>query len=775
MKFSVGQPITRTEDPRLLTGGGRYMDDVSVSGQAYGYVLRSPHAHATIRKVDTATAKTLPGVLAVLTYAEVKADNLGDMPCLVPMQNRDGTERGDTPRPILANGRVRHVGDPVAFVVAETLAQARDGAEAIEVDYAPLPATIDTVGATKSGAPLVWDHIKSNLDFDWESGDAKAVDADFAKAAHTHKIEILNNRVVVNSMEPRGALAEYDQASDRSTLHTPCQGVHLIGMQIGDLVLKIGKAKLRVMSGDVGGGFGMKIFLYPEQCLTVWASRRLNRAVKWLPDRSEAFMSDNQGRDNVSVAEMAMDKDLKFLAMRVTTWSAMGAYLSNFGPFIPTLAGSHMITGVYDIPSAYVNIKGTMTNTVPIDAYRGAGRPEAAYLVERLVDSIARAHKLPLDELKRRNFIAAQKMPYKTALQNTYDSGEFATVMDKAMARADWKGFAARRAEAKTRGRLRGIGMANYIEKCGGEPPETAVVKFQADDTVHVLIGNQSNGQGHETMYKQIMSQELGIDQEKIRVIQGDSDSVPDGMTGGSRAGPTGGAAMLGVAQKIRKKGRDIAAGILEASAVDIEYRDGEFRVAGTDRRVPLFAVAKAAKDPAKLPKGMEPGLDDQHTDATAVATFPNGCHIVEVEIDPETGSITMPRYTVVDDFGAVINPLLLAGQVHGGITQGLGQAITEQAVYDAGSGQLITGSYMDYAMPRADLVPSFDFSTHNVRCTTNPLGIKGAGEAGAIGAPPALINALIDALNPATGLTHIDMPATPDKIWAALKGRKAA
>jgi aerobic carbon-monoxide dehydrogenase large subunit len=765
MKFSVGQPVTRTEDPRLLTGAGRYMDDVSVAGQAYGHVLRSPHAHATIRKIDTAAAKKMPGVLAVLTYAEVKADDVGDMPCLVPMQNRDGSERGDTPRPILANGRVRHVGDAVAFIVAETLAQARDAAEAVEIDYAALPSTVDTVGATKAGAPLVWDTIKSNLVFDWESGDAKAVDAAFAKAAHVHKVELVNNRVVVNSMEPRGALADYDAASDKSTLYTPCQGVHVIHGQIAEVILKIGKPKFRVVAGDVGGGFGMKIFLYPEQCLAVWASRRLKRAVKWLPDRSEAFLSDIQGRDNVSVAEMAMDRDLKFLALRVTTWASMGAYLSNFAPFIPTLAGSHMITGVYDIPAAYVNVKGSMTNTVPTDAYRGAGRPEAAYLIERLVDSIARQHKVPLADLKRRNFVATAAMPYHTALGNDYDSGEFAALMDKAIARSDWTGFAARRAEAKKRGKLRGIGMANYIEKCGGGPPETAVVKFKDDDTVDVLIGCQANGQGHETMYKQIMSQELGIDQEKIRVIQGDSDIVPDGMTGGSRAGAVGGVAMLGVADKVRKKGRDIAAGMLEVSAVDVEFRDGEFHVSGTDRKVSLFAVAKKAKG----------GLDDEFTETSVYSTFPNGCHIVEVEIDPDTGTLAIPRYTVVDDFGATINPMLLAGQVHGGIVQGLGQAMTEQAVYDSKSGQLVTGSYMDYAMPRADLVPSFDFNLHNVRCTTNALGIKGAGEAGAIGSPPALINAIIDALNPDTGTTHLDMPATPDRIWALLKTRKAA
>jgi carbon-monoxide dehydrogenase large subunit len=775
MKFGIGQSVARTEDPRLLTGGGRYVDDFIAQGQAYGHVLRSPHAAAKITKLDAAAAKKMPGVLAVLTHADAAADKLGDMPCLVPMQNRDGSERGDTPRPILANGRVRHVGDPVAFVVAESLGQARDAAETIEVEYSELPSVVDTVGAAKPGAPLVWDDIKSNVVFDWEQGDAKAVDAAFAKAAHTHKIELVNNRVVVNSMEPRGALADYDASSDRSTLYTTCQGVHVIHGQIADAILHIDKAKLRVVSGDVGGGFGMKIFLYPEPCLAVWASRKLKRAVKWTPDRSEAFQSDTQGRDNVSVAEMAMDKDLKFLALRVTTHAAMGAYLSNFGPFIPTLAGAHMITGLYRIPAAYVNVKGTMTNTVPTDAYRGAGRPEAAYLIERLVDSIARTFKTPIDEVKRRNFVSPQEMPYHTALDNDYDSGEFTAIMEKCMARADWKGFAARRAEAGKRGKLRGIGMANYIEKCGGAPDETAMVKFNDDDTVSVLIGNQTNGQGHETMYKMMLSDRLSIDVEKIRIVQGDSDLVPNGMTGGSRAGSVGGAAIVAAAEKVKEKGKQIAAGLLETAAVDIEYRDGEFRVAGTDKSVSLFAVARAAQDPAKLPKGMEPGLDQTHMHLPDAATFPNGCHIIEVEIDADTGTLTIPRYTVVDDFGDTINPMLLAGQVHGGITQGVGQALTEQAVYDPGSGQLVTGSLMDYAVPRADLVPSFDFTTHNVRCTTNPLGIKGAGEAGAIGAPPALVNAIIDALQPETGLIHIDMPATPAKIWTALHAKAKA
>ncbi len=775
MKFGIGQAVTRLEDRRLLTGGGNYTDDVKVAGCAYAYVLRSPYASAKIGSIDVAEAKAAPGVLAVLTVADADADGLGTIPCLVPLKNRDGGSRADTPRPVLARGQVRHVGDPVALVVGETLAQARDAAELIMVDYEELPSVVDTVGAAKPGAPKVWEHIEGNLCFDWEIGDRAATEAAFAKAKRAVQVEIVNNRIVVNSMEPRGAVADYDAPSDRSTLYTSTQGPHIVYGQLADAVLKIGKEKLRVVTNDVGGGFGMKIFLYPEQALAVWASRRLKRPVKWTPDRSEAFMSDIQGRDNVTIAEAALDADGRFLALRFTTWAAMGAYLSNFGPFIPTGAGAGMQNGLYAVPAIYVNVKGVMTNTVPTDAYRGAGRPEAAYMVERLVDHAGRETGLGAAEIRRRNFIKPEQMPYKTTLGDVYDSGEFEALMTACMERADWAGFEARRAEAKGRGKLRGIGMATYVERCSGGQPDTALIRFEDDDTVTLLMSNQSNGQGHQTLYTQVLSDQLGIDAERIRIVQGDTDRTPNGMTGGSRAAPVGGAAVMGVADKVKSKGRQIAAHLLEAAAVDIEYADGAFTVAGTDRSITLFDLARKAKDKASLPEGVEPGLDDDFTRVPEAATFPNGCHIAEIEVDPDTGVAAILRYTVVDDFGGVVNPIMLMGQVHGGIVQGVGQALYEQTVYEEGSGQLLTGSFMDYAMPRADLVPMFDFTTRNVPCPTNPLGIKGAGEAGAIGAPPAIINALVDALAPAVGLKHIDMPATPAAVWRALQKRQAA
>ncbi|MEO8560104.1 MAG: xanthine dehydrogenase family protein molybdopterin-binding subunit, partial [Rhodospirillales bacterium] len=712
-KFGIGQSIKRVEDPRLLSGGGRYTDDYKLASKpARAYVLRSPHAHATIDRIDTEAAKQAPGVLAVLTYDEVKADKLGDIPCLVPIQNRDGSARGDTARPILANGKVRHVGDPVALVVAETLEQARDAAELIEIDYGSLPAVTASRAALENGAPQVWDNIKGNLCFDWELGNRQGVEDAFAKAARVVTLELVNNRVVVNSMEPRGAVADYDAATDRSTLYTSTQGVHVVHGQIANAVLHIPAEKLRCISGDVGGGFGMKIFLYPEQCLAVWASRKLKRAVKWIPDRSEAFLSDVQGRDHVSLAEMALDKDHRFLGLRVTTWANMGGYLSNFGPFIPTGAGTTMLAGLYKTPVVYCNVKGVMTNTVPTDAYRGAGRPEAAYLIERLVDHIAREVGVTPAEIRHRNFVAPSAMPWTTAFADVFDSGEFEILMGEAQQRADWAGFAAREADSKRHGKLRGIGMATYVEKCSGGTPDTAIVKFNPDDTVTVYMSNQTNGQGHETAYTQILSDRLSIDAEKIHIVQGDTDVTPNGMTGGSRAIPVGGAAVMGAADKIIDKGKAVAGSVLEASEADIEYVEGNFRIVGTDRKASLFEVAKAARDP-KHNGGKVESLDDSFTRTPEAATFPNGCHICEIEIDPETGQVAIQRYTVVDDFGGALNPMLLTGQVHGGIAQGLGQALSEHAVYDPDSGQLISGSFMDYAMPRADLLPFIDFSMH--------------------------------------------------------------
>ena len=768
-KFGIGDSVRRLEDPRLLTGGGRYTDDTKLSQPAARmYVLRSPHAHADIKKVDTTAAKKAPGVLAVFTGADVEKEGFGDVPCLVPLDNKDGTPRADTSRPMLAKDRVRHVGDPVALVVADTLDQAKDAAELIEVDYAPRAHTVGTYESAQPGAPLVHDHIKSNIAFDWAMGDQAATDAAFKKAARTVSLRLVNQRLVVNSMEPRGAICEYDAKDDRSTLWVSSQGVHMIRPVVADMILKIGSGKLRVRTGDVGGGFGMKIFVHPEYPMVVWASRALKRTVKWIPDRQEAFQSDVQGRDHVSIAEMALDKECRFLGCRITTYAALGAYLNHFSVFIPTMAGSSMLNGLYQTPAVYVNVKGVMTNTVPTDAYRGAGRPEAAYLVERFVDHIARETGLTPDEIRARNFIKPNQLPFKTALGDTYDSGDFDAVMRKGMEKADWKGFAARRAQSEKAGKWRGIGMATYVEKCSGGGPETVKAVFNEDATITLYTGNQTNGQGHETALRQIASAKLGIDVENIRLVQGDSDVVPEGFTGGSRTIAINGVATIAVADKIIAKGKPLAANLLEASAADIDYKDGSFQIVGTDRSVSLFDVAKANKG----------GLDDEFTRTPEADTYPNGCHICEIELDPDTGTLEIKNYSVVDDFGMALNPLLLQGQVHGGIGQGVGQALSEHAVYDKDSGQLMSGSFMDYAFPRADIVPNVKFDLHNSPCKTNPLGVKGAGEAGAIGAPPSVINAIVDAIHAHTGIKHVDMPVTAASLWAAIEAgrtKKAA
>jgi carbon-monoxide dehydrogenase large subunit len=757
-KFSLGQAVTRVEDLTLVRGAGRYADDVRLAGELHAYVLRSPHAHASIRGIDATAARKAEGVAAVLTGADVKADGLGDIPCLIPITNVDGTPRGETPRPILALERVRHVGDPVTLVVADTLAHAKDAAELIEVDYDSLPAVADTYAAVQPGAAPVWPRIESNVCFDIAMGDAKGVDAAFARARRVVKLALVNNRLVANPLEPRAALADYDAATDHSTLYTPTQGPHVILEQLVDPILKLDQKKLRVVSGNVGGAFGMKIFLHPEQALAVWASRRLKRPVRWTAERSEAFLSDVQGRDNYSIAELALDADARFIALRVTTYANMGAYLSNYGPFIPQLA-FYVLSSVYRIPAISLNIKGVVTNTVPVDAYRGAGRPEGIYLIERLVDYASRELGIAPDELRRRNFI--ETFPYKTACDTEYDSGDFPGAMKLAMERADWAGFAARREAAAKRGKLRGLGLAMYIERCGGGSGDTITVRVGGEGKVTLISGMQDNGQGHITSFKQLLSDKLGIDAEAIEVVQGDTDVVPSGMTGGSRFLAIGGVAAMAAAGEAVDRGKEAAAGLLEAAAADVEYHDGRFWIAGTDRGVSLFEVAKKAN-----------GLEATHTRAPEKYTFPNGCHVVEVEIDAETGETAILRYTIVDDFGRTINPLLAQGQIHGGTVQGVGQALLEHGIYDAESAQLVTGSFMDYAMPRADDLPSFDCTFNNVPCTGNPLGVKGAGEAGAVGAPAAVVNAVVDALQPRTGLKHIDMPATREKVWRALQGQ---
>ena len=765
-KFGIGQAVKRTEDQRLLTGTGKFVGDVDLPGQAHAYVLRSPEAHAEIGKVDTAAAKKMPGVLAVLTGDDLKADGVADLPCLLSINSKDGKPNLVPSYPVLAQGRVRHVGQPVVLVVAETLAQARDAAEAVVIDYKTLPAVTEGPDAIKSGAPEIHGNVPGNLCFHWHDGDAAKVDVAFAKAAKTVKIDLINNRIVANSMETRGAVASWDKAQGTLFVHTTCQGSHHIRRVLADLVFKIPTDKVRVVTTDVGGGFGMKYFCYPEHVLTVWATRRLGRPVKWISDRADAFLSDVHGRDHVSHVEMALDKDHKILGLRILTVANLGAYLSNFAPMIPTGAGQGMHTGVYAIPAAYNEVKGVFTNTVPIDAYRGAGRPEAAYLIERTMD--AAAFDLGIDgaELRRRNFAPEAAMPYTNAFKVTYDSGNFVRLMDEARKLSGWgNGFEDRRKAAASKGRLRGLGMSYYVERCAGGGGEAATVRIEADDTVTLLIGTQNNGQGHETAYAQVVSERLGVPFEKVRVRQGDTAEIATGGgTGGSRSVPVGAHSCQKASDALIDAGKPHAADLLEAAAVDIEFKEGRYAIAGTDRRASIFEVAKAARA-----KGGGTFLAaGEYTPAGA--TYPNGCHICEVEVDRDTGEVALVDYWAVDDFGTIVNPMLLAGQVHGGVGQGVGQALLEHTIYDPETGQLLTGSFMDYTMPRAGDLPSIRFSTINIPCRNNPLGIKGAGEAGTIGATPAVVNAVVDALKPLK-VRHVDMPLTPQRVWQAMQG----
>jgi carbon-monoxide dehydrogenase large subunit len=768
-QYGMGQAVRRTEDRRLLTGHGRFTDDITLARQAYAHVLRSPHAHARITRLDTAAAEAAPGVLGVFTGADLAADGIGPMPCLAPIRSRDGSAAHMPPHPCLVIDRVRHVGDQIAFIVAETLDQARDAAERIEIDYETLPSVTGTAAALAPDQALVWDDIPGNLCFDWEMGDEAAAKAGFAKAAKTVSLDLVNNRVVVATMETRNALGAYEASDERYTLYTGSQGTHLLRQLLAGSVLGVPESRIRVVTPDVGGGFGMKAFLYAEQALVLYAAKKLGRPVKWVSERSEAFLTDIQGRDHVTRAAAALDEAGRFLAFRFDTTANLGAYLSNYAPFIPTMAGSAMLAGVYATPAVYVRVKGVFTHSAPVDAYRGAGRPEAAYAVERLVDKAARALGIAPDELRRRNFIRPEQMPFRTSMGLVYDSGDFAKNLDDALAIADQPGLAARKAESARRGKLRGLGFASYIEQCGGGGDEFAELRFDSAGAVTLLIGTQASGQGHETAYAQIIAEGLGLPFERIRVVQGDSDLVADGSgTGGSRSLPVGGMSTKLAIDKVIERGRKIAAHLMEAAEADIEFSDGQFRIAGTDRATGLTEIVQAAFS-GNLPPGMEGGFDETARWKPPAGTFPNGTHIVELEVDPETGATELLRYVVVDDFGTVVNPLLLAGQVHGGVVQGVGQALHEGVAYDPVSGQPLTGSFLDYGLPRADDLPPIEFSWNVIPCRTNPLGIKGAGEAGAIGAPPAVINALVDALAP-LGIDHIDMPATPLSIWQAIQ-----
>ncbi|MGQ0664408.1 MAG: xanthine dehydrogenase family protein molybdopterin-binding subunit [Pseudomonadota bacterium] len=777
IKFGVGQSIRRTEDLRFLTGSGLYTDDITVPRQACAYFLRSPHAHARLLKVDSGPAKSAPGVLGVFTGADLAAAGIGHLPCGVAIENRDGSKMRVPPRPAIAADRVRFVGDTVAMVVAETLSQAKDAAELIAVGYDPLPAVAETGAALAPGAPQIWDVAKNNVAFDWTIGDEAKTRAAFAGAHKVVALDLVNNRLVPNSMEPRNAIGEYSPAEGRFTLHTSSQGSHTIRAALADNIFKLPLHRIRVVTPDVGGAFGMKTFLFPEYVCVLFAAQALARGVKWTGERGDAFLSDTHGRDHLTHAELALESDGRFLAIKVSTLANLGAYLSQYGPFIPTLAGSGLLCGVYTAAAAFVEVKGVFTNTAPVDAYRGAGRPEAAYVVERLVDAAARETGRSPDDIRRRNFIPPEAMPYKTPLRVTYDSGDFAKNMDDAMRLADWAGLPPRRAAAAKDGKLRGIGMATYIEACGGGSDESCRIRFDPAGGVTLLIGSQNNGQGHETAYAQLAAGRLGVPLESIRIVQGDTDQIALGRgTGGSKALAVGGSAVVAAADRIIAKGKALAAHLMETAEADIEFKDGRFLVAGTDRAMTTIDVAKESFVAGQLPAGATPGLDELGNFNPTASTYPNGCHVVEVEIDAATGVARVVRYTVVDDLGKVVNPLLAEGQVHGGTVQGIGQALFEACVYDRESGQLLTGSFMDYCLPRADDVPSISFSYNEVPCRANPLGVKGAGEVGTIGAPPAVINAVIDALAH-LGVRHIDMPATPEKLWRIIDAasRRAA
>ncbi len=755
VKFGIGQSVRRKEDDAFIRGKGRYTDDHAPSEALHALMLRSPHAHAKY-KIDASRARGLPGIGLILTAADVA--DLGGLPCLFNLPDNPFT---GPPYPILAKDEVRHVGDAVAFVVADTVEHARDAIEAIAVEWTSLASVVGVANAVKKGAPQVWPDHAGNVLFDVSIGDRTAAEAAFAGAHAIAEISIVNPRVITNYMETRAAVCEYDARRDHLTLTVGSQGSHRLREILCKRVLKMPLEKMRVICPDVGGGFGTKLFPYREYALIAVASKKLRRTIRWTAERSDHFVGDAQGRDNVTTARMALAEDGKFLGMNVDLMGNMGAYLSTFGPYIP-YGGAEMLPGLYDIKAFHCRVRTVFTNTLPVDAYRGAGRPEAAYVVERLVDAAARKLGMTPDAIRRKNFISPKAMPYKTATGKVYDSGDFAAHMKRAMEIANWKEFPKRAKAAKKQGLVRGIGFASYVEVCGTMGEERADVRLDPNGDVTVLIGTQSSGQGHATAYAQIIAGQFGIPPERVHLIQGDTDVVVTGLgTGGSSSIPSGGVSVERATRKLGAQLREIASEALETSAADLEISDGSVRIAGTDRSISFADLAKRA-DPSKLTAN--------ESFSSADGTYPNGTHLVEVEIDPATGKIQLVNYVIVDDFGVTLNPLLLAGQVHGGTMQGIGQALMEQAVYDAEDGQLVTGTFMDYALPRAADGTSITFETHNVPCATNPLGVKGAGEAGAIGSCPAVVNAIVDGLWREYRIDHIDMPATPERVWMAIR-----
>jgi carbon-monoxide dehydrogenase large subunit len=769
MKFGVGQPVSRKEDPVLLRGQGRYTDDINLAGQAYAVMVRSRIAHGVLKGVDVSEAKTMPGVLAIYTNADLEAAGFGPLRCPMNIPDRTGKPMKTPPRPSLAKGRVRFVGEAVACVVAETAVQAKDAAEAVVLDIEELPAVTSPADALKPGAPQIHDDAPGNLVLDFHYGDAEAVKKAFAEAAHVTRLEIASNRIVVNAMEPRSALGSYDSKTGRWTLHVGCQGVMGLRGGIARDVLNVPSDKVRVLTGNVGGSFGMKSQVYPEYAPLLLGGKLLGRPVKWTDERSESFLSDHAGRDHQRIAELALDKDGRFLAVRLSGTGNAGAYI--YPPMPATTNAVKNVIDVYKTPAMEVNSKVVFTNTTPVGAYRGAGRPEGNYYMERLIDTAAREMGLDRVELRRLNHIAPDQMPYKAPSGMNYDSGEFTTILDKALMAADWQGFDKRKQESASRNKLRGRGIGSYLEVTGPPAKEYGGIRFEADGTITMLSGTLDYGQGHATPFAQVLSSQLGIPFERFRLLQGDSDQLKvGGGTGGSKSALVASQAFLEAGDKLIEQGKQIAAHVLEAAAVDIEFARGRFTIAGTDRGIGIMDLADKLRGGLKLPADLPQSLDVSHISDNPPFSFPNGCHVAEVEIDRDTGQVEVVRYFMVNDFGTVINPMLVAGQAHGGVIQGIGQALMERTVYDK-QGQPVAGSYMDYAMPRATDAPDFAIENHSVPCKTNRLGIKGCGEAGCAGALPSVMNAVVDALAE-IGVSHIDMPVTPEKVWRLLNDK---
>jgi carbon-monoxide dehydrogenase large subunit len=776
-EFGIGQPVRRFEDKRLLSGNGRYQSDNNLLGQAYAYVLRSPHAHARIDKLDLTAAKAAPGVVLIMTGDDLVEAKLGAMG--VPFQRKrpDGSPMFARAHLGLAQGTVRYVGEPIALIVAETLAQAKDAAELVDIDYAALPSVTDTAQAA-DGKIAVWPDCPDNISNLFEAGNKAAADAAFAKATHIVKRRYVISRVYAHFMEPRGAIGVWDPGEERFTLYADVQYPHRVRQALATRIFKIPESKVRVIAGDVGGGFGTKGWQYPEHRLVLLAAKKLRRPVKWTCERSEAIQADEHARDNVSDAELALDGDGKFLGLRVKTLANVGAYISSERNLLATFGNVGTLVGTYDIPAAYVGVYAVMANTNGTAPYRGAGRPEATYVIERLIDDAARELGFDRIELRSKNLIPPAALPCKTAFGLNYDCGDFPANQKKALEQSDWAGFAKRRDEAKSRGKLRGIGIANPIEKAAGPGQEFAEIRFHPSGNATLLMGSKNQGQGHETTFKQVLNEKLGLDPNLVQYIDGDTDRVAFGIgTNGSRSTVIGGSALWMAADKVIAKGKRIAAHLLEAADADIEFttngEGGSFAVAGTDRRISITDVAKASFQAGKLPRDLEGGLYETGTFAPEDNTYPNGCHACEVEIDPDTGALEIVRYVVIDDVGTVVNPLGLKGQIHGGVAQGLGQALMEEVVYDRESGQNLTGSFMDYAMPRADTMPYMEITSNPFPTKRNPLGAKGAGEAGTVGALPAIVNAVVDALSP-LGVKSLDMPATSQRIWQAMRDARS-